>query len=105
PLTRATVLEERAENVGAPLAGRASLAVARALHLDVFLALARPLLAPDGRALAMCSARGRREAPRIAAGAGFRVSDEWLYTLLDGCSRALVVFVAKVLAKGFSSSA
>ena len=96
PLPRADVLEERAENLGALLAGQASLVVARALRLDVFLALARPLLAPEGRVIAMLSERGRREASRVAARSGFRVCDERRYTLLDGSSRALGVFVAEV---------
>lgn len=96
PLPRAEVLEERAEAVGASRAGRARLAVARALRLDVFLMLARPLLAPDGRAIAMLSERGRHEAPRIAAAAGYRVSAERRYALPDGSSRALVVFSAEV---------
>jgi 16S rRNA (guanine527-N7)-methyltransferase len=96
PLPRAVVLEDRAENVGPPLAGHASLAVSRAVRLDVFLALARPLLAPAGRAVAMLSEHGRREASRIAARGGFLVSEERRYALLDGSSRALVVFVAEV---------
>jgi len=96
PLPRACVLEERAENIGAPLAGYVRLVVARALRLDVLLTLARPLLAPDGQTIAMLSEHGRREAPRVARRSGFRISDERRYTLLDGSSRALVVFVAEV---------
>jgi 16S rRNA (guanine527-N7)-methyltransferase len=96
PLPRVTVREERAESVGAPLAGNARLVVARAIRLEVLLALARPLLCSDGRVVAMQSEQGRREAPRIAARAGFRLVDERRYTLLDGSARVLVTFLAEV---------
>ena len=96
PLAYTTVLEQRAESVREPVVGRARFVVTRALRLDVFLDLARPLLAPDGRAIAMQSEHGRRAATGIAARAGFRVCEERRYALLDGSSRALVVFAAEV---------
>jgi 16S rRNA (guanine527-N7)-methyltransferase len=96
PLPRATVREERAESVGEPLAGSARLVVARAIRLDLLLMLARPLLAPEGRVIAMQSDQGRREAPRIAARAGFRLVDERRYALPDGSPRVLVAFLAEV---------
>jgi 16S rRNA (guanine527-N7)-methyltransferase len=96
PLEHTDVREERAESIRAPLAGRARVVVARAIRLDVLLALARPLLAPDGRVIAMQSERGRREAPRIAAEMSFRVAEERSYALPDGSARALVVFQQEV---------
>jgi 16S rRNA (guanine527-N7)-methyltransferase len=96
PLPRATVLEQRAESIAGPLTGGARFVVARALRLEVFLTLARPLLAPDGRAVAMQSEQGRRAAAGIAARTGFRVCAEHRYTLPDGSARALVVFAAEV---------
>ena len=96
PLPHATVREERAESIGAPLAGNARLVVARAIRLDVLLALARPLLAPEGRVIAMQSEQGRREAPRIATQAGFRLVDERRYSLPDGSVRVLAAFSAEV---------
>jgi 16S rRNA (guanine527-N7)-methyltransferase len=96
PLARADVREQRAESIGAPLAGRARIVVARAIRLDDLLELARPLLAPDGRVIAMQSERGRSEAPRIAASARFRVCEERRYALPDGSARALVVFQQEV---------
>lgn len=92
PLEHADVREQRAESIGPPLAGRARIVVARAIRLDALLALAGPLLASDGRVIAMQSERGRCEAPRIAADAGFRVCEEHRYALPDGSARALVVF-------------
>ena len=96
PLVHATVLEERAESVAGRVTGLARFVVARALRLDVFLDLARPLLAPDGRAVAMRSEHGRRAAAETAARARFRVCEERRYTLPDGSSRVLVVFEVEV---------
>jgi len=96
PLARTEVREQRAESIGAPLAGRARIVVARAIRLDDLLELSRPLLAPDGQVIAMQSERGRHEAPQIATSAGFRVRDEHRYALPDGSVRALVVFQQEV---------
>lgn len=96
PLERAEVREQRAESIGAPLARRARVVVARAIRLDALLAFARPLLASDGRVIAMQSERGLREAPRIAADAGFRICEERRYALPDGAARAIVVFQHEV---------
>jgi len=96
PLEHVDVREQRAESIGAPLMGHARAVVARAIRLDVLLALARPLLASDGRVIAMQSEGGRREAARVATEVGFRVSEERLYALPDGSRRALVVFRQEV---------
>jgi 16S rRNA (guanine527-N7)-methyltransferase len=96
PLEHVEVLAQRAESVGAPVAGRARVVVARALRLEAFLALARPLLAPGAQAIAMQSERGLLSASTIAARSGFRIFREHRYTLLDGSPRVLVAFVAEV---------
>ncbi len=96
PLPRVQVLEARAESVGEPLAGRGRMVVARALRLDLLLALARPLLAPDGRAIAMQTERGLAGARAIAARGRFRVCEERRYALPDGSRRALLVLAAEV---------
>jgi len=96
PLPRAEALELRAEAAAASLAGRARVVVARAIRLDIFLKLARPLLAADGVAVAMQSPRGLLTVPSIASRAGFRVREERRYTLPDGGWRALVVLAAEV---------
>jgi len=70
--------------------------VARAIRLDDLLGIARPLLAPDGRVIAMQSERGRSDAPRIAVAARFRICEERRYALPDGSARALVVFQQEV---------
>lgn len=96
PLPNAEVGEQRAESIGAPLAGRARIVVARAIRLEDLLRLARPLLASDGRVIAMQSERGRSEAGRIGASARFRVCEEHPYALPDGSPRVLIVFQQEV---------
>ena len=96
PLPHVQVLEARAESVREPLAGRGRMVVARALRLDVLLTLARPLLASDGRAIAMQSERGLAGARAIAARSGFRVCEERRYVLPDGSPRALLVLAQEV---------
>jgi 16S rRNA (guanine527-N7)-methyltransferase len=90
------VLEARAEAVGQPLASRGQMIVARALRLDLLLALARPLLAPDGRVIAMQMERGVPGARAVAARSRFRVCEERRYALPDGARRALLVLAAEV---------
>src|SRR2546429_1928819 len=59
PLPAARALEMRAEEAAADpeQAGRAPIAISRALRLDVFLGLAGPVLAPARAAIAMQTAR------------------------------------------------
>src|SRR3989454_9715152 len=81
PLPAARILEMRAEEAATDpeLAGRAAVAISRALRLDVFLALAVPLLAPHGTAIAMqtprtaglACERGPEPGLRIAAWPGY----------------------------------
>lgn len=91
PLPHARALDARAEDAGRDpsLAGRARLVTSRALRLDVFLELAAPFLAPDGRAVAM-------QTPRTAARArpafGLRPAGSRDYTLPGGERRTLVDF-------------
>jgi len=96
PLPRVQVLEARAESVGEPLAGRGRMIVARALRFDLLLELARPLLAPDGRVVAMQMERGIPGARATAARSHFRVCEERRYALPDGARRALLVLAAEV---------
>jgi 16S rRNA G527 N7-methylase RsmG len=96
PLPRAQVLEARAESVRAPLAGCARMVVARALRLDLLLELARPLLAPEGRVIAMLLVRGLPGARAIVGRSRFRVCEERHYALPDGAQRALLVLAAEV---------
>lgn len=96
PLPRAQALEVRAEAAGATLAGRGTLVVARALRLDLFLSLARPLLAADGVAVSMQSPRALPSARSIVSRARFRVYEERLYSLLDGSPRALLVLAQEI---------
>jgi 16S rRNA (guanine527-N7)-methyltransferase len=90
PLPSAEALELRAEAAAADdsLAGRTRLVVARAIRLDAFLALAVPLLAADGEAIAM-------QTPRTAAGAsaaGLRLRRTHEYRLPGGERRLLLVY-------------
>lgn len=96
PLPHVQVLEARAESVGRPLAGRGQMIVARALRLDVLLELARPLLAPDGRVIAMQTERGLPAARAIAARRHFRIREERRYALPDGVWRTLLILAAEV---------
>jgi 16S rRNA (guanine527-N7)-methyltransferase len=96
PLPRVQVLETRAESVGPPLTGCARMVVARAVRLDMLLDLARPLLAPDGRVIAMQMERGLPGARAIAARGRFRVCEERPYALADGTRRVLLVLAAEV---------
>lgn len=90
PLPHARALEARAEDA-VELHGRGTLVVARALRLPAFLALARPLLAPEGMVVAMQATRALPAGRAAAAQAGFRVCAEQRYSLLDGSPRVLLV--------------
>src|SRR5437879_10907047 len=91
PLPAARILEMRAEEAATDpeLAGRAAVAISRALRLDVFLALAVPLLAPHGPAIAMqtpCTAGLARERPLEH---GFGLAARQHHALPGGPHRAL----------------
>jgi len=94
PLPHARAVQCRAEDAARDpaLARRARLVVARALRLDTVLALARPLLAADGTALAMQTPRALERAEAMAAAAGFRLASVCRYELQGGTERALLLF-------------
>jgi 16S rRNA (guanine527-N7)-methyltransferase len=91
PLPRARVVEARAEETIADLGQSAAVVVCRALRLDVFLALAAPLLRPDGSVIAMQTPRADgHEGVRL----GLRVAEIHDYSLPDGAeSRRLLRFL------------
>lgn len=94
PLRAARALELRAEEAAADpeLAGRAMVAISRALRLDVFLALAAPLLVPHGTAIAMQTPRTAGQAAVLAAQHGFRLAARHDYGLPGGAARTLLCF-------------
>jgi len=94
PLPAVRTLEMRAEEAAtAPeMAGRVTLAIARALRLDLFLGLALPLLAPHGTAIAMQTPRAAGAASALANERGFRLSGRHDYTLSGGAERSLFLF-------------
>src|SRR5207253_607068 len=83
PLTAVRAVEMRAEEaaIDSELAGRARVAIARGLRLDVFLGLAVPLLTPHGTAIAMQTPRTSRLAPVLAASHGLRLAARHDYSL------------------------
>jgi len=94
PLPAARALEMRAEEAAADpeQAGRAAIAISRALRLDVFLGLAAPFLAPDGAAIAMQTPRAAGPASALAAQHGFRLVARHDYALPGGAARSLFFF-------------
>jgi len=94
PLPRARALEVRAEEAGRDtvLARRVDLAIGRALRLDVFLGLAKPLLSPRGVAIAMQTPRTAPHSDRAAASQGVRLVGRHDYALPGGAERTLLVF-------------
>src|SRR5437870_5256771 len=94
PLPAARALEMRAEEAAADpeQAGRAAIAISRALRLDVFLGLAAPFLAPDGAAIAMQTPRAAGPASALAAEHGFRLVARHDYVLPGGAARSLFFF-------------
>jgi 16S rRNA (guanine527-N7)-methyltransferase len=95
PLAHARVLEARAEDAVADLGGTVSVAVSRALRLDVFLGLAKPLLRSGGSAIAMQTPRTDENAASAAARPfGLQLAEIWDYSLPGGGeSRRLLRFV------------
>ena len=97
PLPRARALQLRAEDAAhtEDVTGRARLVIARALRLDVFLPLARPLLAPGGVAIAMQTPR-IRAAASVARQVGMTLKESVDYQLAEGERRTLLAFAALV---------
>jgi 16S rRNA (guanine527-N7)-methyltransferase len=77
------------------LAGRASVLTARAVRLEVFLAIATPLLAPGGVAIAMQTPRNEHEAESVATSHRFVVGQRVEYALPDGARRLLLILARK----------
>lgn len=95
PLPRARVIEGRAEDAVSTLKATASVAISRALRLEVFLSLAKPLLRSDGFAIAMQTPHtDERVASDVANPLGFTLAEKLDYTLPDaGEPRRLLRFV------------
>src|SRR5262245_11319609 len=95
PLPNVRVAVRRAEELpkDPAVAGSASVAVSRALRLDVFLSLAAPLLAADGVAISMQTPRtGTSDAARMGEEHRLVSAGVQDYRLPDGASRRLLVF-------------
>jgi len=103
-LPNARALELRAEDAdkSAELAGSAALVIARALRLDVFVALGAPLLAADGRLVAMQTPGAARAAGTIAKAHGFDVVASRDYMLADGVRRSIFVLARQKFASTVS---
>lgn len=84
-------IEARAEDLAQEpgLAASAATVVARAVRVDRFLALARPLLAPSGVAIAMQTPTAEAAVSAAAASEGFRVEGTHDYVLPRGERRRL----------------
>ena len=91
-LPRVRVLEQRAEAVAGEIGARAACVTARAIRIDQLLALAAPLLTPDGLVIAMQTPRARKDAASTAARLGFRPAGVHEYRLPDGEPRCLLLF-------------
>lgn len=93
-LPEARVIHARAEEVGRDPAwrGRVRVATARGLRFDSLLSLAGPLLAPDGRVVAMQTPRTAGQAAVIASRSGFQQVRRVDYRLPAGEQRCLLFF-------------
>ncbi len=93
-LPAARALEMRAETGGRSpgLAGSASIVAARGVRLDVFLGLAVPFLASDGRVIAMQTPATATRADRVAAVHQLRLVRREDYELPDGAIHSVLVF-------------
>ena len=92
-LHNAAVEEARVEDLHGVLAGGCDVVVSRAVWgLDVFLALARPLLRSGGLAVAMKGPKADSEA--AAAQPGFAAADVVRYTLHGDVVRRLLTYRA-----------
>lgn len=97
PLTQARAVRLRAEEAAddATLARSQDLVTSRAIRIDQFVGLAKPLLAPGGRAISMQSQTTERAmADAVARRAGMRVVAVHDYGLPDGEPRRLVVMAS-----------
>ncbi len=92
PRARAVVLRAEDARTDRSIAGRVDIATARAIRMETFFSVARPLLAPHGRAVSMQTpATSAEEAAAIAARHGFRLLETRDYVLPDGDRRRLVI--------------
>jgi 16S rRNA (guanine527-N7)-methyltransferase len=94
PLSRTRAIAIRAEDAAndPSIAGWAAVATARALRMDTFFSLVRPLLAPGGLAISMQTpVTTAGQAATVAARHGFRLVETRDYQLPDGDERRLVV--------------
>jgi 16S rRNA (guanine527-N7)-methyltransferase len=94
PLPAARAIESRAEDAAMDdeLSARASVVIARAVRLDAFLAVAAPLLAPGGEAIAMQTPRTADLAPSAGAARGLHLAGRHDYRLAEGRARTLLIF-------------
>jgi 16S rRNA (guanine527-N7)-methyltransferase len=92
PTARALELRAEAARDDPALAGSAAVVTARAVRLDTFAALAAPLLATDGRAVAMQTPATAAGADDVAQRHALQVVRRRDYALSDGIARSLVVF-------------
>jgi len=95
PLPKARALEARGEDLpdDPEVCARASVAISRALRMDIFLPLAAPILAPGGIAISMQTPSvGEGRVSQVAAAASLTVREFRDYTLPDGEHRRLIVF-------------
>ena len=94
PVPRAHVLTMRAEDAALDqrIAARQILVTSRAVRLEDFLRLAKPLLAAGGRAVSMQTPRTDPErAESLARRCGYESVEVHDYRLPDGDSRRLVI--------------
>jgi 16S rRNA (guanine527-N7)-methyltransferase len=98
PLPKVRVLEMRAEEAApdAALAGRCRAVLSRAIRLDRFLSLARPLLASDGVVLALQTPGtvAADSSPGASASLGLELRATHDYALAGGERRRLAVFTS-----------
>lgn len=97
-LANAQVRTARAEElaVDGDVAAQAACVVSRAVRLDAFLPLAKPLLAPDGVVVAFqAGEKGADDVVGVADANAMEVAERWNYRLSAGERRSLVVFRSK----------
>ena len=95
PLPRARAVQMRAEEAArdAEIGGRQQVVTSRAVRMDLFLGLAKPLLAERGKAVSMQTPKtDAATAQTVAAAHGLSLLDVRDYRLPDGEPRRLVVF-------------
>ncbi len=94
PLPRAAALHASAVDAtrDAALAGRASVVIARGLRVDVFLDLAKPLLATDAVAIAMQTPQAASAAGRAAERTGLGLVGRYDYEIAKRAPRTLFLF-------------